>query len=92
MILKYAGKDATEAYEPIHPPDALEKNLPLGKHLGPIDSQSALTVQKAQESRQKTKDELRVEKALKERPPLSRILSLADMEVRELLNQSSIDT
>ncbi|KAJ9118128.1 hypothetical protein QFC22_004030 [Naganishia vaughanmartiniae] len=27
IILKYAGKDATEEYEPIHPPDAISENL-----------------------------------------------------------------
>lgn len=25
VILKWAGKDATETYEPIHPPDTLDK-------------------------------------------------------------------
>ncbi|KAJ6621231.1 FMN-dependent dehydrogenase-domain-containing protein [Mycena sp. CBHHK59/15] len=63
IILKYAGRDATSAYEPIHPPDALEKNLPSSK-----------------QNRKKTQDEVRVEKALSERPPLGRLLSLADME------------
>ena len=79
--MKYAGKDATSAYEPIHPPDALEKNLPLEKHLGDIDSRSAQEIQQAKEERKKTKDELRMEKAQKERPPLSRILSGKEMEV-----------
>ena len=37
IILKYAGKDATEAYEPIHPPDTLDKYLPKDKHLGEVD-------------------------------------------------------
>ncbi|KAJ7925918.1 hypothetical protein B0H13DRAFT_1973864 [Mycena leptocephala] len=27
IILKYAGRDATSAYEPIHPPDALERTF-----------------------------------------------------------------
>lgn len=25
VILKWAGKDATETYDPIHPPDTLDK-------------------------------------------------------------------
>ncbi|QSZ30929.1 hypothetical protein DSL72_000488 [Monilinia vaccinii-corymbosi] len=37
IILKYAGKDATEEYEPIHPPDTLDKFLDVSKHLGPVD-------------------------------------------------------
>ncbi|KAF5374785.1 hypothetical protein D9758_000147 [Tetrapyrgos nigripes] len=80
IILKYAGRDATLAYEPIHPKNALEKNLPPSKHLGQLDSGSSSTLKKAKENRKKTKDELRVEQALKQRPPLHRILSLADME------------
>lgn len=31
------GKDATEEYEPIHPPDTLDKFLDKSKHLGPVD-------------------------------------------------------
>jgi L-lactate dehydrogenase (cytochrome) len=82
IILKYAGGDVTPVYDPIHPPDALDKNLPPSKHLGSLDSHSVLSITQAQAKRQKTKDELRVERAQKQKPPLCRILSLADMEVR----------
>jgi len=27
IVLKYAGRDATEAFEPVHPTDTLEKHL-----------------------------------------------------------------
>ncbi|CAG8164655.1 unnamed protein product [Penicillium salamii] len=37
IILKYAGKDATEEFEPIHPPDTLDKFLDPSKHLGAVD-------------------------------------------------------
>ena len=37
IILKYAGKDATETYDPIHPPDTLDKYLEKDKHLGEVD-------------------------------------------------------
>jgi hypothetical protein len=40
VILKYAGKDATEEYEPIHPPDTLDKFLDKSKHLGEVDMQT----------------------------------------------------
>uniref|UniRef100_A0A0W0FBI3 Cytochrome b2 n=1 Tax=Moniliophthora roreri TaxID=221103 RepID=A0A0W0FBI3_MONRR len=80
IILKYAGRDATRAYEPIHPKDALEKNLPASKHLGPIHSDAAKKLAEADAKRKKTKDELRVELAMRQRPLLSRVLSLADME------------
>lgn len=37
VILKYAGKDATKAFDPIHPGDTLTKYLPKECHLGPVD-------------------------------------------------------
>ncbi|KAF7303314.1 hypothetical protein MKEN_01295500 [Mycena kentingensis (nom. inval.)] len=80
IILKYAGRDATLAYEPIHPPDALKKHLPASKHLGPLTASAAKSVVDDQKNRNKTKDETRVEAALAQRPPLSRMLSVADLE------------
>lgn len=63
---------------PIHPPDALEKHLPPTRHIGLLSeaSISALNL------KEKTKDDLRVEQARKQMPPLYKILSLDDMEVR----------
>lgn len=78
--MKYAGKDATAAYESIHPPDTLDKNLPADKHLGSLDTQGAKQIQDAQLNRKKTKDELRVEEAVKSRPPLGEMLCLQDLE------------
>ncbi|KAF7503793.1 hypothetical protein GJ744_003285 [Endocarpon pusillum] len=37
IFLKLAGKDATEKYDPIHPPGTLEESLPEKARLGPID-------------------------------------------------------
>jgi len=36
IILKYAGMDATEEYEPIHPPDAISDNLDPDKNIGTL--------------------------------------------------------
>lgn len=80
--MKYAGKDATSAYKPIHPDDALEKSLPKEKHLGSIDANAVREIQEADASRKKTRDELRMEQAKLDKPPLKRILTLPDMEVR----------
>lgn len=80
IILKYAGRDATLVYEPIHPRDALDKNLPQSKHLGSVDAQSANTLKNAKTSRKKTKDEIRSAEAHRWKPPLSHILNLHDME------------
>ena len=43
--MKYAGKDATEEFEPIHPPDTLDKYLDKSKHLGPVDMSTVAKVQ-----------------------------------------------
>jgi L-lactate dehydrogenase (cytochrome) len=82
IILKYAGKDATAAYKPIHPEDALEKNLAKEKHLGSVDANAVREMQRADANRKKTRDELRMEQAKLGKPPLKRILTLQDMEVR----------
>lgn len=37
IILKMAGTDCTDEYDPIHPPGTLEENLPGAKRLGAID-------------------------------------------------------
>ncbi|GAA5921744.1 hypothetical protein JCM3775_001798 [Rhodotorula graminis] len=37
ILLKYAGKDATEEYDPIHPPGTIEGALSPDKHLGDVD-------------------------------------------------------
>lgn len=68
-------------YEPIHPPDALDKNIPQSKHLGELETNSANLLRIENENLRRTRDELRVEQARKQMPPLDRILSLRDMEV-----------
>ncbi|KAF8342840.1 FMN-dependent dehydrogenase-domain-containing protein [Cantharellus anzutake] len=75
IILKYAGKDATEEYEPIHPPDAITTHLPNEKHLGPVDSSSVIKVVK--EVTREEKDRLAL---FETRPPISECLSLHDFE------------
>lgn len=45
VILRWAGKDATETYDPIHPPDTLDKFLDKSKHLGEVDMESIDQVQ-----------------------------------------------
>jgi L-lactate dehydrogenase (cytochrome) len=81
IILKYAGRDATSVYGPIHPPDALDKNLPLSKHMGPLTDNAIQAIAQSQQAVTKTRDALRVEQARKKMPPLNRILNLQDVEV-----------
>jgi len=80
VILRYAGIDATEAYVPIHPSDALDKNLSPEKHLGSLDSASIAELRQGKKNQLKTRDEERVEAALKVKPPLRRMISVRDIE------------
>ncbi|KAG9315419.1 FMN-dependent dehydrogenase-domain-containing protein [Chiua virens] len=80
VILEFAGRDATAAYVPIHPADALEKNIAPRNHLGDLDETSVLDLQRARQNKTKTRDDIRVGEARKNRPPLSRIFNIQDME------------
>ncbi|KAF5383433.1 hypothetical protein D9757_006149 [Collybiopsis confluens] len=80
IILRYAGRDATSAYEPIHPTDAIQRSLSSSQCLGPLHDSDAQNLKVQEEKRARTKDELRIEQGMKQRPPLNRILSLADIE------------
>jgi len=82
VILRYAGQDATAAYVPIHPSDALEKNLAPEKHLGTLHSESIARLKEAGKNKVQTRDDLRVEEAVKNKPPLKRIINVEDIEVR----------
>ncbi|KAI0038703.1 FMN-linked oxidoreductase, partial [Auriscalpium vulgare] len=75
IILKYAGKDATAEYEPIHPPNAISDNLPKEKHLGPVDMG---TVEKVKVT--VTDEEKRRLERWDARPSLEEILNLHDFE------------
>lgn len=75
IILKYAGKDATEAYEPIHPPDTLDKYLDKSKHLGEVDM---ATVQ--QEAKEFDPDEEARQKRIERMPILEQCYNLMDFE------------
>ncbi|KAI5360777.1 Putative FMN-dependent dehydrogenase, cytochrome b5-like heme/steroid binding protein [Septoria linicola] len=75
IILKYAGKDATEEYEPIHPPDTLDKFLDKSKHLGEVDMQ---TVEK--EEKEEDPDEIERQERIKHMPILEQCYNLMDFE------------
>jgi hypothetical protein len=75
IILKYAGKDATEEYEPIHPPDTLDKFLDKGKHLGEVDMQTVEKEEKAEDP-----DEIERMKRVEVMPILEQCYNLMDFE------------
>ncbi|KAF9696962.1 hypothetical protein EKO04_004860 [Ascochyta lentis] len=75
IILKYAGKDATEEYEPIHPPDTLEKYLPKEKHLGEVDMGTV-----AKEEKEFDPDEEERQRRIERMPILEQCYNLMDFE------------
>jgi len=84
IILKYAGKDATEEYDPIHPPDTLDKYLPKDKHLGPVNMK---TVEK--EEKEESPDEKARQERIKNMPSLDACYNLMDFEsvAREVMKK-----
>lgn len=45
IILKYAGKDATKVFDPVHPGDTLDRYLKKEHHLGPVERPAKLSKQ-----------------------------------------------
>lgn len=80
VIMDYAGQDATAAFVPIHPSDTLDKYLPREKHLGALDEGSTRELRAASRNKGKSRDELRVEEAVKDKPPLGRMINVQDIE------------
>ncbi|KAK2808498.1 hypothetical protein FQN50_004707 [Emmonsiellopsis sp. PD_5] len=75
IILKYAGKDATEEFEPIHPPDTLDKYLPPSKHLGPVAMDTVMQEDKGVDPEEEER-QLRI----KRMPLLEQCYNLMDFE------------
>ncbi|KAL8729955.1 MAG: hypothetical protein Q9166_004400 [cf. Caloplaca sp. 2 TL-2023] len=75
IILKWAGKDATETYDPIHPPDTLDKFLDRSKHLGEVNMD---TVQ--QDEGEEDPDEVERQEKIKRMPILEQCYNLMDFE------------
>ncbi|KAI1213986.1 FMN-dependent dehydrogenase-domain-containing protein [Annulohypoxylon truncatum] len=71
IILQLAGRDATEEYDPIHPPGTLEENLKPEAKLGRIDPQTI-----AKTSGPETKEEKEEEGP----PPMESLLNLNEIE------------
>ncbi|KAL1869732.1 hypothetical protein VTK73DRAFT_2940 [Phialemonium thermophilum] len=86
IILKLAGKDATEEYDPIHPPGTLEENLKPEAKLGPIDPESfANAADKKKDdvqARQQDSGTLsgKDKEVMKAPPPLHTLLNLDEIE------------
>ncbi|EER28546.1 cytochrome b2, mitochondrial precursor, putative [Coccidioides posadasii C735 delta SOWgp] len=75
IILKYAGKDATEEFEPIHPPDTLDKYLHPSKHLGPVDMNTVMQEDKGVDPEEEARQE-----RIRRMPLLEQCYNLMDFE------------
>ncbi|KAL9013322.1 MAG: hypothetical protein Q9173_001978 [Seirophora scorigena] len=75
IILKWAGKDATETYDPIHPPDTLDKYLDRSKHLGEVDMSSV-----QQDDVEEDPEEQERQDRIKRMPILEQCYNLMDFE------------
>ena len=71
----HQGKDATEEFDPIHPPDTLEKYLPKDKHLGPVDMTTVV-----KEKTEESPEEAERLKRIQEMPLLEQCYNLLDFE------------
>ncbi|TAQ87147.1 hypothetical protein B7494_g4536 [Chlorociboria aeruginascens] len=71
----YRGKDATEEFEPIHPPDTLDKYLNKSKHLGDVDMG---TVEK--EEKEESPEEIERQDRIARMPILEQCYNLMDFE------------
>ncbi|ODV69899.1 hypothetical protein HYPBUDRAFT_151457 [Hyphopichia burtonii NRRL Y-1933] len=56
IILKYAGKDATKVFDPVHPGDTLQKYLAPKYHLGEVEKRKKTKKVVKQEVKQEVKD------------------------------------
>ncbi|KAK6341718.1 hypothetical protein TWF696_008785 [Orbilia brochopaga] len=75
IILKYAGKDATEEFDPIHPPDTLDKYLDRSKHMGEVDMSTVTVEAKAVDPLESERQE-----NIKNKPALEQCYNLLDFE------------
>ncbi|KAL7413450.1 glyoxylate dehydrogenase [Mrakia frigida] len=95
IILRYAGKDATEAYSEVHPPNIVTEHLTPAQQLGPITlpastSSSSLAAAPAPPA-ELSPEQLDRLVLLSRRPPIDNILSLHDFEAvaTEMLSRSA---
>ncbi|ORX56274.1 hypothetical protein DM01DRAFT_1303729 [Hesseltinella vesiculosa] len=75
IIMKYAGKDATKAFAPIHPPDIIARFLPPEVCLGQIDKQSLAAQPKVESAEEK-----QIRLAHEAKPSLSEMYNSFDFE------------
>ncbi|KAI1203904.1 mitochondrial cytochrome b2 [Nemania serpens] len=76
IILQLAGRDATEEYDPIHPPGTLEENLKPEAKLGRVDPTTLVQTTKPAAKEEKKKPESDDDGP----PPMETLLNLDEIE------------
>lgn len=77
IILKYAGRDATEAFEPIHPPDIIDRFLSPDVCMGQVDAAALAAVEKVE-----TEEDKRLRLARENKPRLDEMYNSFDFECK----------
>jgi L-lactate dehydrogenase (cytochrome) len=75
IILKYAGKDATNSFDPIHPPDIIQRLLPPDVFKGVVDPSALTQVLKVE-----TEEDKRIRIARENMPNLDEMYNSFDFE------------
>jgi predicted heme/steroid binding protein len=75
IIMKYAGKDATSAFEPIHPPDIIQRFLAPEVCMGSIDAKALAAIPKVE-----TEQDKQVRLAREKMPRIDEMYNSFDFE------------
>ncbi|KAI8393625.1 FMN-dependent dehydrogenase-domain-containing protein [Radiomyces spectabilis] len=75
IILKYAGRDATNAFDPVHPPDIISRYLTADVCMGEIDVSTL-----ENEQREETEEEKRIKLARENMPKIEEMYNSFDFE------------
>lgn len=78
IIYKYAGRDATEAYNEIHAPSIIKNGLPASAHKGVLDES---TITKEWSAPLPSEAPKAAPKSVSEKPPLESIINAHDFEL-----------
>ena len=77
IILKYAGKDATAAFDPIHPPDIIDRFLTPDVCKGQVSAAELATVEKVE-----TEQDKKIRIARENMPRLDEMYNSFDFECK----------
>jgi L-lactate dehydrogenase (cytochrome) len=80
VILKYAGSDATEAFEPYHPSDTLKKYMKPAQNLGHVSGPAISTDIISVQGKSGTEESDVAPKQKKKKMNLSSVINITDFQ------------